>query len=174
MNWTNLLTNEIESVYHAALGLVDFVDEDKLVWKPATGSNWMTTAQLLMHLTNACGAGMKGLITGDWGLPEGMDINNIPPENMLPPAEKMPAIGSATEVRRLLESDRLCALDMIAKAGEERLASEQLATPWNPVRLLLGYQFLLMVKHLDQHKAQLFFYLKLQGKPLHTGHLWGM
>jgi hypothetical protein len=31
-----------------------------------------------------------------------------------------------------------------------------------------------MIGHLAQHKAQLFYYLKLQGKPVHTGHLYGM
>ena len=30
------------------------------------------------------------------------------------------------------------------------------------------------VDHLKEHKAQLFYYLKLQGKPVHTGNLWGM
>jgi hypothetical protein len=31
-----------------------------------------------------------------------------------------------------------------------------------------------MVGHLAQHKGQLFYYLKLQGKPVNTAHLWGM
>jgi hypothetical protein len=31
-----------------------------------------------------------------------------------------------------------------------------------------------MVEHLAQHKGQLFYYFKLQGKPVNTGHLWGM
>jgi hypothetical protein len=31
-----------------------------------------------------------------------------------------------------------------------------------------------MVTHLDVHKSQLFYYLKLQGKPVNTAHLWGM
>ena len=174
MNWTALITSEIESTYRTTRGLLDLVDDDTLNWKPATGSNWMTTAQLLKHLTNACGEAIKGFVTGDWGLPEGMDVKDIPPEDMLRPAEKLPAIASVAEAKRLLESDRLCALDMLKNAGEERLATEQVAAPWNPAKLQLGFQLLLMVKHLNQHKAQLFFYLKLQGKPVHTGHLWGM
>jgi hypothetical protein len=28
--------------------------------------------------------------------------------------------------------------------------------------------------HLAQHKGQLFYYLKLQGKPVNTTDLWGM
>jgi hypothetical protein len=31
-----------------------------------------------------------------------------------------------------------------------------------------------MLGHLTQHKGQLFYYLKLQGKPVNTGDLWGM
>jgi hypothetical protein len=31
-----------------------------------------------------------------------------------------------------------------------------------------------MLAHLAQHKGQLFYYLKLMGRPVHTGHLWGM
>ena len=38
----------------------------------------------------------------------------------------------------------------------------------------LGHRLLGMIGHLTQHKAQLFYYLKLQGKPVNTMHLWGM
>jgi hypothetical protein len=31
-----------------------------------------------------------------------------------------------------------------------------------------------MIDHLKAHKSQLFYDLKLQGKPVNTGHLWGM
>jgi len=30
-----------------------------------------------------------------------------------------------------------------------------------------------MVQHLDRHKSQLFYYLKLQGVPMGTADLWG-
>ncbi len=69
MNLTEMLRHRVEDAYHAAEGLVALVDGDKLGWKPATGSNWMTTAQLLKHLSDACGAAMKGFVTGDWGSP---------------------------------------------------------------------------------------------------------
>ena len=36
----------------------------------------------------------------------------------------------------------------------------------------LGWQIFQMVLHLDRHKSQLFYYLKLQGKPLGTLDLW--
>ena len=106
MNWKELLTNEIKQTYKVTEGLMDLVDSDKLEWKPSTGSNWMTTGQVLMHLTNACGAAMKGFVTGDWGLPEGFDPSNIPPEEMLPSAEKLPTIGSVREAKQLLTDDK--------------------------------------------------------------------
>ena len=77
MNWSELLRSEIESTYRATQGLLDLVDEEKLDWKPSEGSDWMTTGQLLMHLTISCGAPMCGYVTGDWGLPEGVDMNDL-------------------------------------------------------------------------------------------------
>jgi hypothetical protein len=40
------------------------------------------------------------------------------------------------------------------------------------VKLTLGHYLLQMVQHLDKHTSQLFYYLKLQGKPVNTGDLW--
>jgi hypothetical protein len=174
MNWTELLTKEVESTYNATEGLIDLVDDNKLDWKPSTGSNWMTTGQLLMHITSSCGACCKGFVTGDWGMPEGVDINDMPPEDMLPSAEKLPTIGSVAETKKALADDKQIALDMIAKSSEEDLANKVLAAPWDPTETTLGRHLLQMVSHLNQHKTQLFYYLKLQGQPVHTGNLWGM
>lgn len=63
MNWKELLTKEIESTYAVTEGLLDLVDEDSLQWKPGTGNNWMTTGQLLKHISNACGDSMRGFVT---------------------------------------------------------------------------------------------------------------
>jgi hypothetical protein len=30
-----------------------------------------------------------------------------------------------------------------------------------------------MIQHLERHEGQLFYYLKLQGKPVNTVDLWG-
>jgi len=165
---TELLHHRAEDAYHAAEGLLALVDEGALSWKPATGGNWMTTAQLLRHLTDACGAAMKGFVTGDWGTPPGEE------EGALPAAERLPAVTSVEEARRGLAADKRLALEMIAKAGEAELTSVRVAAPWDPTPRLLGYQLCEMIDHLISHKAQLFYYLKLQGKPVHTGHLWGM
>ena len=122
MNWTQLLTLEIETTYRTTLALLDLVDPDRLEWKPGSGSNWMTTAQLLRHIGNACGAGCKGFVAGDWGLPPGVQWEDLPPEEKLPPAEKLPAAAGVAEARRLLLEDTAVALEMIGRAAEGDLA----------------------------------------------------
>jgi len=174
MDWTELLKAGIEENYRAAEGLLNMVDESKLDWKPATGQNWMTMGQLLMHLTGACGACCKGFVTGDWGFPEGVDPSNVPPDQMLPPAEKLPAVKSVGEAKKLLADDKKLALEMLAKAGETNLAGQMVKAPWDQTAVQLGCQLLSMIGHLTLHKSQLFYYLKLQGKPVSTMHMFGM
>jgi uncharacterized damage-inducible protein DinB len=167
MNWTQLLKGDLEMAYHATEGLIKLVDKDKLDWKPATGSNWMTTGQLLHHITEACGMCCKGFVTGDWGIPEGAEMK-------MPTAEELPTIKSVAAAQKALAADKKVALAMIAKVGEKALGTKRVDAPWDPTQHPIGRQFLHMISHLQQHKSQLFYYLKLQGKPVHTGNLWGM
>jgi len=174
MNYTDLITPYLEGTYKAAFGLMDLVTDEELDWKPETGENWMTLGQLLRHITDACGACFKGFHTGDWGMPEGVSFEDVPPEEMMPPAEKMPTVDSVAQAREMLEADKALALLMMAEAGEEGMQSRLVAAPWAPERQMpLGSQFLGMVGHLESHKSQLFYYLKLMGKPVNTVHLWG-
>jgi uncharacterized damage-inducible protein DinB len=174
MSWHGLLKREIESTYKVTERLVDLVDDDKLEWKPETGSNWMTTGQLLMHISNGCGAGFKGFVAGDWGLPEDFDPSQMKPEDMMPPAEKMPTLGSVAEAKRLLAEDKATAIEMLGRCTDEELSTEPAPAPWDESKMILGHRLLQMVEHLKVHKDQLFYYLKLQGKPVNTEHLWGM
>jgi hypothetical protein len=169
MNWTDLLKTRIEETYKATEGLIGLVDDKSLGWKPATGQNWMTTGQLLKHIETACGFCCKGFVTGDWGMPA-----DAKPEDMLPSAAKMPAAKSVAETKKAFAADKKLALQMVVESGEKNLGGKKIAAPWDPTERLLGEQFLHMVGHLATHKAQLFYYLKLQGKPVHTGNLYGM
>ena len=174
MNWTKLLKTEMESTYCATARLLDRVDASNLEWKPASGTNWMTMGQLIRHIADACGAGCRGFVIGEWGLPEGKTWADLTAEENLPPAEILPASASVEEAKRLLDEDRALALAMVDYAGELRLAVEVAPTPWAPeVKRLLGMQLLQMVRHLDRHKSQLFYYLKLEGVPVDTRDLWG-
>ncbi len=173
MNWTELLKAEMENSYRAAEGLLNLVEDSKLDWKPETGNNWMTTGQLLRHLPEACGFCFKGFVTGDWGMPEG--AADMSTEEMLPPAEKMASVSSVAEAKEMLAKDKELALAMIAEAGEEALENRMVAAPWSPDHpLRLGHQLLGMVGHLEMHKNQLYYYLKLQGKPVNTMTMFGM
>jgi len=174
MNWTSLLKNEMETAYTTTARLLDKVKPASLNWKPATGDNWMTVGQLIKHITTACGAGCQGFVTGDWGLPPGVKWEDLPAEEMLPPAEKLPAIDSLEGAKTLLCQDQRLALRMVDQAGEDALTNCKMPTPWAPgAEHELGWHLLQMVQHLERHKDQLFYYLKLQGVSVTTVDLWG-
>jgi hypothetical protein len=168
MNWTELLRPEMEAVYRTTERLMDLVDPTTLEWNPPSGQNWMTVGQLLRHIGSACGHEMKGFVTGDWRPPVGTSSDSSPS-----PAERMPTIGSVDDARKILAADRRLAFEMLARAGEDRLDRDPAPAPWDATPMPLGRRLLEVVRHLDTHKCQLFYYLKLQGKPVHTGHLWG-
>lgn len=174
MDWKELLKKEMDACYKTTFGLLDKVSDDELGWKPSEGNNWMAMGQLLMHITTSCGACFKGFITGDWGMPEGMDIKDLKPEEMLPPAEKLPTIDSVAETKRLLSEDKKTAIEMLDFVSENDLANKFVPAPWDPTEKLLGHRLLQMIEHLSMHKSQLFYYLKMQGKPVNTADLWGM
>lgn len=174
MRLTDLLRSEAEHMYRATENLFKMVDANKLDWKPSTGSNWMTTGQLLMHCTSACGFCVKGFVTGDWGMPAGAKTEEMSPDQMLPPASKMPTVQSVQQALELLAQDKQTALKFIAEAGEDNLLAKKLAAPWGGPERTLFQHLYEMIGHLGQHKGQLYYYLKLQGKDVNTGHLWGM
>ena len=172
MDWKTLLKSEIEATYRAADGLMAMADDSALDWKPSSGKNWMTTGQLLRHAAGACGTSCRQFVTGDWGLPEGASVDDMSDEEMLPSAEKLPSAGSTEEARSLLAADKRLALEMVEKATNDM--ERATPAPWDPTPMPLGQRLLQMVEHLSHHKAQLFYYLKLQGKPVDTTHLYGM
>jgi uncharacterized damage-inducible protein DinB len=172
MNAIDLLKAELADGYAVTQRLLDLVDEGSLDWKPATGENWMSTGQLLKHVSNACGSGFKGFITGDWGFPADFDPSSMSEEDMMPSADKLPTVASVAEARRLLAEDHALALACLAQVDEVELDTRPAPAPWDGSTMMLGRRLLQMVQHLAQHKGQLFYYLKLQGKPVNTMHLW--
>jgi hypothetical protein len=166
-----ILKQDAEGMYDATQGLFHLVDD--LDWKPATGSNWMTTRQLVMHCTNSCGFAIQGFVTGDWGLPPGQSFEELPPEEMLPPAERMPGVDTREEAIELLRKDRELCADVLSGLDDARLLGQRSAAPWGGPELTLFQHCNSMIWHLGQHKGQLFYYLKLQGKEVNTMHLWG-
>ncbi len=173
MGLVEVLRQDAEVAYSTTEALVKRVPVDALAWKPATGSNWMTVAQLLMHCTNACGMGINAFLTGDWGLPEGVRFEDLKPDDALPPASKMPAIGSIEETLRLLAVDRELARRSLGKVAEAKLIGERYPAPWGGPAITLFQHLESMIHHLGQHKGQLYYYLKLMGQEVNTADLWG-
>jgi uncharacterized damage-inducible protein DinB len=169
MNWTELLHAEIDDKFRATEGLLAMVDDSMLGWAPDAGENWMTTGQLIHHLPDACGFCIRGFVTGEWPAPPEGD-----PDAMMPPASAMTAAKSVQEARDRLAADRKVAHAMVDEAGEERLANEASTAPWDPTAMPLGRRLLGMVEHLSMHRAQLFYYLKMMGKPVDTMKLYGL
>ena len=174
MNWKQLLEQQLEAAFKVAERLVRLLDEKDLVWKPTEGSNWMTTGQLLLHMGKSCGVPLKGFATGDWVMPAHSDMNEKNAgKKMPPPAEQLQAVSTIDEALKLLSFDKTLAFEALNYCSEEELDSKPAPAPWDPTPLNLGLRMLQMIDHLNQHKAQLFYYLKLQGKPVNTFHLYG-
>ena len=172
MDWNEMLKAEADEAYRSTEGLIGMIEDGDLDWKPATGENWMTTGQLLQHITTACGMTCRGFVTGDWGMPESPEPSEMSSEEMLPPAEALPAAESVAAARAALAEDKKTAFEMI-EAARGRM-EDPTPAPWDPRPTPLGRQLLSMVNHLNNHKGQLYYYLKLQGKPVNTMHLYGM
>jgi hypothetical protein len=169
MKLSEILKQDAEGVYRAAEGLFKQVDD--LNWKPATGTNWMNTGQLMKHCTEACGACIKGFVTGDWGFPTDAPA----PEDAtaaMPKAEDMPAVKSVEEALELLAADKAVCMKLLAEVGEDRLMNERSSAPWGGPERTLYQHCHEMIAHLMQHRGQLFYYLKLQGKDVNTMTLW--
>lgn len=164
MDWVALLKSEMTEAYRATEGLMDLVDDDKLDWKPASGENWMPTAQLLRHLTDACGWCCANFVNDRWAAIMAGDDSDTPSTS----------VESVAEAKAELAKDKARALETVEQAGNEVLGGRLVAAPWDPTERLLGQHLLQMVAHLNQHKAQLFYYLKLQGKPVNTFTMWGL
>jgi hypothetical protein len=173
MSLIQVLEQEIENNYAVTDKLFRLVEPGQLCWKPPTGSNWMTLGQLLMHCASGCGWGLRAFVTGDWGLPEGVDVKDLSPGEMFPPAEKLPAVESVEQALSLLAEDRRIAASTLASVPEKDLLGVRYRAPWGGPELTLFQHLLHMVWHLAQHKGQLFYYLKLLGKDLKTPDLWG-
>lgn len=172
MSWKTLLKKEAEYGYMLTESLYELVDESNLDWKPAAENNWMTVGQLLKHLGSGCGAGFKGFVTGDWGMSM-EDMKDMKPEDMLPPAGKLPTVASLAEAKEMLAEDKKLAFEILDGVSEEDLDTKPAPAPWDKMDYILGHRLLQMTQHLNSHRHQLFYYLKLQGVNVNTSHLWG-
>jgi uncharacterized damage-inducible protein DinB len=170
MTLTEILLTEAEANYSIAEHLIRRVSDEELQWAPSSGKNWMTMAQLLMHLTSyGCGKAVRGFVTGDWG----MESDGLTEIDHVPSAEALPSVEAVPEALELLAADRTLTVDSIKAVGEADLLGRTVTAPWGGPELPLFQQLLQMIAHLAQHKGQLFYYLKLMGQDVNTSDLWG-
>jgi len=169
-----VLLEETENAYAVTEKLFRKVDDSELNWKPLTGKNWMTLGQLLMHCANdAYGKGVQGFIKGDWGSAGGEEPADQNANHHFPMAEDLPYVDTVEQAIKLLTDDKVLALSCINDVEESDLLSKRIIAPWGVVEMSLFQQLLIMMAHLAQHKGQLFYYLKLMGKEVDSGDLWG-
>ena len=174
MQWKPMIEGAFGYNYMLTEKLVEMVNDSELNWKPTIGNNWMNMGQLLRHIGSACGSPVKGFVTGDWGFPSDMDPTKLSFEEIVPPVDKLLPVSSVKDAKDRLAEDKKTAYLYLGKCSEDDLDKKMIQAPWNPIDLPLGQRLMESALHLNQHKGQLFYYLKMQGKPVHTGHLWGM
>lgn len=157
MDWKIVLTTQASNAYRAAEGLLDLVADEHIHWKPESGDNWMTMGELLGHMADACGFMFKGFISNEWAF-EG----------------SFGAVETVADAKSKLASDRQLALSLLADLTDEDLVHRTAQAPWEKAPRALGYSLSEMIAHLEAHKTQLFYYLKLLGTSVNTSHLWGL
>lgn len=168
-----VLRQELEQMFRITESLFELVDDSDLDWKPPTGSNWMSTGQLLLHCATACGSMYKGFISDDWTPPDGVEMPEGEFEG-LPPAEALPTAKSVSQAADMLHRDRDIAFEELENVKEDDLLSRTFPPPWGGPEMSLFQHLFMSIWHLGQHKGQLFYYLKLQGKSVDTFRLWGV
>ncbi len=168
-NLKTVLLAEAAGTYSITEKLFRRVSDRELSWRPSSGNNWMTVGQLLMHCANyGCGKAVHGFVTGRWS-----DLDSDENTDHVPAADSLPSVTSVEEALDLLSSDRCVAFECLEMAQESDLLSKEIRAPWGGPDLTLFQHLSLMIRHLDQHKGQLFYYLKLMGKDVNTRDLWG-
>jgi uncharacterized damage-inducible protein DinB len=153
-----------EGIFKATRGLMKLTPEEKLDFKPMDGL--MTIAQVLKHLTGTLGASFSMAVHHSWP--------DIPEEEILPPAEKLPKSNSVEEAVKEMDQDWELLKEELGKISDEKFNETKINVPWMPYPMTLLEYMMQAMEHLSNHRMQLFIWLKLSGEPLNTGHLYGM
>ena len=142
--------------------LIGMVPADKLNWKP--GPTFMSVGQVVCHLAEGLGGGFEMMLSGKW-----------PPAAEMEAAmklENMPTCGVPEALSRL-EKDKKVLHSALESISEADFTNRVVSVPWGMSAKveIMGVSFL---GHLNNHKMQLFTYLKLLGVPVNTETLYGM
>lgn len=169
-----ILLEEAEKTYIITEKLFRKLDDRELHWKPSHGKNWMKVSQLLMHCANyGCGKAVQGFVRGDWNPVVDPGSDHSSEVQHVPPAEILPDVESVDQALKLLAEDHLLTINCINETRETELLIRRSTAPWGGPDQVLFQHLLMMIMHLNQHKGQLFYYLKLMGRDVNTNDLWG-
>ena len=139
--------------------LIAMVPTDELTWKP--GPTFMSAGQVICHLSD--GLGLEMLATGKWPSAEEMEAGTK--------LENMPSC-SVPEALERLAKDKAALQKTLDGMSEDDFANRVVSVPWGWKGkfevLAVGF-----LGHFNNHKMQLFIYLKLLGLPVNTETLYG-
>ncbi len=141
--------------------LISMVPADKLNWKP--GPTFMTTGQVLCHLSDGIGGGLEMLVSGKWPPMEEMETGMK--------LENMPACG-VQEALSKLEKDKSTLREALDGMSEADFTNRVVSVPWG-WKAKMEIMSVSFLGHFNNHKMQLFTYLKLLGLPVNTESLYG-
>jgi len=141
--------------------LIAMVPADKLGWRP--GPTFMSLGQVVCHLSGGLGGDFETLLSGKWPSMEEMEVGMK--------LENMPSCG-VQEALDKLEKDKKVLRTALDGVSEADFTNRVVSVPWGwKAKLeIMGVSFL---GHFNNHKMQLFTYLKLLGLPVNTETLYG-
>jgi hypothetical protein len=151
----------VMDAYRPAANLIRMVPPDRLDWRP--GPSFMSLGQLINHLTDPIGDGVRCLITNQWPFtPEEMEAGMK--------LEILPSCNIEQALERL-EKDKTGLREVLDSISEEDFAQRPVSAPWG-WKGKLEIMAVLFREHFTNHKMQLFIYLKLLGLPVNTESLY--
>jgi hypothetical protein len=148
--------------YRPTEKLIGMVPGDKLNWQP--GPTFMSAGQVICHLGGGVGTGLEWLLGGKLPsmeeMAEGMKLENLPS-------------CSPQEALDKLEKDKKILRQVLDGMSEEDFTNKVVSAPWG-MRAKMERMAIGFLGHFNNHKMQLFTYLKLLGLPVNTETLYGM
>jgi hypothetical protein len=141
--------------------LIGMVPADKLDWKPAP--TFMSLGQVICHMSEGMGSGLETLLSGKWPSMEEMNAGMK--------LENMPSCG-VQEALSKIEKDKTILRATLDGISEDDFTNRVVSVPWGWKAKfeIMSVNFL---EHFNNHKMQLFTYLKLLGLPVNTQSLYG-
>ena len=147
--------------FRPAEKLIGMVPADKLDWRP--GPTFLSTGQVLCHLSDGVGGGLEMLVNNKWPSMEEMESGMK--------LENMPACG-VQEALSKMEKDKTILRKTLDGMSEEDFTNRVFSVPWG-WKAKMEIMSINFLGHFNNHKMQLFMYLKLLGLPVNTESLYG-